>query len=677
MTLRSIALLLLSCLTVAPALSAADKNPDVVVVSLDTFRADRLERWGGAKEVAPNLNTLAAKGTAFLDCFTEAPLTLPAHATLLTGDFTARTGLHDNGVGTLSKEVPTLASFFAARGYRTQAVVASAVLGSRFGLARGFQRYDDGLGPTGTRTAAEVTDRALAALRAAGEAPLFLWVHYYDTHEPYEAPEAYGARFPGRPYQAAAAYVDAEAGRLIKALRPGTLVAVVSDHGESLGEHGEPTHGSLLFQPTMHTVCFLAGPGVPRDASCTAPVCLADVAPTLVRLALGRDATYACDGVDLMALADSKEAAPRALPLETWLPFDQFRWSPLLGITDGRYKWIRGPSDRLYDLEVDPGETKDLSQAPPARALALKGRLAVMPVTSPVEGEIDASLAGLGYLAAPQGSLAGHAWPDPQLMTPVLQLVGQGRLNRAMGSPEAAVRYFKQAVDKDPGNPTAWFEYGETLRRTGDQAGATSALDKALALAPRLPEAWTARGHIYVATSKPAEAARCYEKALALDPGSVSALNPLAAYYLDQNQPDRAIPLLSRAVGAGFADSGTYLLQGRVHLVQGKREEADKDFSAALQVTTNPARTLKEEADVFMVRSLFPDALRLYDEGMRRYPRYAPNFLTVATYFLQADKPEKALPLYRKALQCDLDGATRQHVEGIVKEAEGALAEQP
>lgn len=315
------------------ALSVWGKDPDILLISLDTFRADRLAPWGGRPELAPNLNALAARGSAFTACWTPAPITLPAHATLLTGCLPDRTQLHDNGIGTLSKDVPTLAQALASRGYRTSAVVASRLVSARFGLSRGFALYDDGVGPTGVRTATHVTNRALSIVRAQDPKPFFLWAHYYDTHEPYEAPESFAYRAKGSPYNAAVSYVDSEVGRLLKAVPQGTLVLVVSDHGESLGEHGEPTHGVLLCESTVRAVLILAGPGTNPGTLASEPCSLADVAPTVLGILGGPKANYAAEGLDLRA---KKEAVDRLriLSLETWLPFNSFGWSPLAGVTN-------------------------------------------------------------------------------------------------------------------------------------------------------------------------------------------------------------------------------------------------------------------------------------------------------------------------------------------------------
>jgi tetratricopeptide (TPR) repeat protein len=225
-------------------------------------------------------------------------------------------------------------------------------------------------------------------------------------------------------------------------------------------------------------------------------------------------------------------------------------------------------------------------------------------------------------------------------------------------------------AEKDPGNPAALFEYGETLRRLGRVDEAGRALDGAIAAGPSMSEAWIAKGHVLVTQSKPEEAARCYEKALALSPDAVGALNPLAAHYLDLNKPEKAFPLLARAEAEGIADADTFLILGRIHLIQNKLQEAQKDFATSLQLSDDPRRTLKAQADIFVIRNHVGQGVRLYEEGMRLYPEYAPNYLTLATIALQAEQPGRALALFKKALSLDLDPDTRKNVQEIVAELE-------
>ncbi len=666
-----------AALVLSTSLCLWGRSPDIVLVSLDAFRADRLAAWGGPEELAPNLNALTRSGCVFTGCYTSSPMTLPADATLLTGCLPARTGLYDDGYGLLSADVKTLAEVLKIDGYETRAVVAAPALDGRFGLSRGFDVYDDALGPMRARDAAQVTDRAVAALSGkTSKKPLFLWVQYADTHAPYTSAPSSSPAGDLTPYDRAVAYLDAEAGRLLRALPRDTIVAVVSEHGEALGAHGEITHGALLYQPTVRSLWILSLPGRTGNRRISSPCSLADVAPTILSAAkLTAPASFRPDGRDALSAEADKTGT---VTMESWFAYDNFRWSPLFAVTDGRYKWVRSThGDRLYDLRNDPGETHDLSGSPSSAAVGLKSLLPAIPSSPPADAMSLSVVRGPARSGRGGPQIAGKTLRAPSEATGILHAMNEARNALEMGHWEQAAALMASVTSEDPGNPTAWFEYGEALRHEGHPDEAIRAQDRALVLAPRMARAYVAKGHAEVLKSKPDEAARCYGSAIEIEPDLVSAVNALAAYYLDKNEAEKAFNLLGRAVAGGFADAQTYVLKGRIHLVQKKKAETTADFQMALQLSTNPASTLKEEADVYLLKSQFDEALALYREGMRLYPAYAPNYLTLGTLYLQTDRPAEALPLYRKALNCDLDAKTRLRVDALVRDLESALKHNP
>ena len=360
--------------------------------------------------------------------------------------------------------------------------------------------------------------------------------------------------------------------------------------------------------------------------------------------------------------------------MEAWPPFSQYRWHPLFGITDGRYKWVRGRADRLYDLSTDPGESKNLANAPPAAALVLKAKFSPPPAAAPSEGRVDPALLGLGYAPAPGGRFDPATLPDPyDGKAAILQDIAQARAERNSGRLDQAAARLKLDTERDAGDPFLWFEFGETLRRAGKSTEAASALGRAVAISPQFFQAWAAMGHALVAQRKNNEAARCYEKALALQPDFTLALNPLAACYFSQNEMDRANALLDRAVSSGIADSRTYLLRANLRLVHRRNEDAAKDFEVAVRLSAQPEKTLNEEADIYMEEQQAEAGQRLYLDGIRRYPTYAPNYLGMGSYFLQMDRPEQALPYFKKALDCDLDPRTRERVQDTIRKLDAAV----
>ncbi len=436
----------------APSRSDAPP-PSVLLVTLDTTRADHLGAYGSSSGATPHLDALAARGVLFERAYAVAPMTLPAHASLLTARLPSRTGLRWNGEQRLAvspAELPTLAERFRAGRYATGAFVSAAVLHRAFGLDRGFDRYDDHVadtagtavtadsgGPTSIwkaeRPAQETVGRALAWLaEQPAERPVFLWVHLFEPHDPYLPPEPFAARFTDDPYSGEIAAADAAVGRLLEStrFRPGAraVVSVIGDHGESLGEHGEATHGILLNEAALRVPWILAAPDLaPRRFS--AAVSQVDLAPTLLTLAAQAPLAVAAelDGVDLgPEIRGDAGARARTLYAESLYANHLYGWTPLASTRRGNFKWIVGKRGELFDFVADPGEKRDLAATSPAEAGALARALDEFRAgeSAPAEGTaaaVDSTLAAnlrsLGYLSGPGAgvqSAASAATEDPR-----------------------------------------------------------------------------------------------------------------------------------------------------------------------------------------------------------------------------------------------------------------------
>src|SRR5437870_3655267 len=286
-------------------------GPNLLLVTIDTLRADHVGVYGAANARTPTLDTLAARGVRFEHAQSPVPLTGPSHATILTGLYPPVHGVRDNIVFPLDARHQTLATRLKAAGYRTAAFVGAYPVAAAFGFRQGFDTFSENFnespvpGAGAQRPANEVVDDALGWLAGPGPGPFFVWMHLYDPHAPYDPPEPYRTDFAGRLYDGEIAFADAQLGRLFAWLRSSgheedTVVAVLADHGESLGEHGELTHAVLIYEATLHVPFLLAGPGVPRGTTLPARVTTVDVAPTLLRL-LGREPTAEMTGRDLRA----------------------------------------------------------------------------------------------------------------------------------------------------------------------------------------------------------------------------------------------------------------------------------------------------------------------------------------------------------------------------------------
>jgi arylsulfatase A-like enzyme len=510
--------------------------PSVLLVSIDTLRADRVGAYGARYGATPRLDALAAEGARAETAIAPAPITLPSHATLFTGLYPPRHGVRHNGIFRLAEERTTLAERFADAGYATAAVVGAFVLEARFGLAQGFDHYDDDFGAdrasaTGypERRASAVTDAALRWL-AAVDRPFFLFVHYYDPHADYAPPPPFAERFAGRPYEGEVAYVDAELGRLLDGVRArgqleGTVVAVTADHGESLGEHGERTHSYTLYDATLAVPLVLEGPGVPRGATLPGVVSTASVAPTLLRLA-GLAPLAEADGEDLLArLASGSNDEGRAgsgAYAESLATELDHGWAPLHALRTPSLHYVRAPRPELYAVEADPGQRANLLAAgprPEAAALdaevarVLEGEVALRTATP--DAQTLARLRALGY-ALPEAPVA-RTGIDPKDGLPRVELYVEGRAAYFAGDLATAERKARALLEASPASGQAAMLLSDVEKRRGRRREALALAERAAELLPRSAAFHAAVGDLRAELGDLAGAISAYEAALAVD----------------------------------------------------------------------------------------------------------------------------------------------------------------
>ncbi len=469
--------LILGCEKEHPAPPASSQS-NVLLVTFDTTRADYLSCYGRAGNTTPTIDAIARDGVRYANCFTVAPITLPAHATIMTGLCPFEHKLRDNGAGVLDEKAVTLAELFQGAGYRTGAFVAAYVLHSRYGLKQGFEVYSDEFKGTGAhmddgtefaeRRADAVTDAALAWLNQKDDRPFFIWVHYFDPHAPYEAP----GRTPGpdlqADYAAEIAYADRELGRIVRKVDELSWSSnrqvwqiITADHGEGLGEHDEETHGLFTYNTTLHVPLIIKGPGVQKTGIIEAGVSLIDIFPTVVRwlpLAL----PYEGPGTELPLTMNGQKPS-RPLYFETFVPFHKYGWSPLEGIIIGHDKFINAPVPELYDLAADFRETKNLASERTQRlhemaSLLSETKKSSMGIRTLSAGqkEIDElslkKLQSLGYVSGSQAPPTGSfALPDPKAMMGVRRKLIEAERLLATGN-QSAVTLLGEVLDADPNN---------------------------------------------------------------------------------------------------------------------------------------------------------------------------------------------------------------------------------
>jgi arylsulfatase A-like enzyme len=517
--LLAVVLVLLAC--------GRDEGPArVLLVSIDTLRADHVGAGEGAESATPVIDALADQGTMFAQAISPTPLTLPSHTTLLTGLDPPRHGVHDNGLFRLAPEIPTLAATLRAAGFATGGFVGAFVLDRQYGLDRGFDLYGDRMSSRRASGSAGFAERRADAVVEDAKVWLatapdrwFAWVHFYDPHADYDPPESFRERFPADPYRAEIAYADHQLGELtdfvLRRWPDGrTMMVVTSDHGESRGEHGELTHFLTLYDATQRVPLVIVGPGVPAGRVIEAPVRLADVAPTVLA-ALGVAPDSALDGRDLAPLwSGAAEPAPPAY-LETFATHHAFGWSPLYGLRTATHKYLRAPRPELYDLAADPAELVDLAQEESALVAELdallearfEGGRPVTPSLAP-DAEERARLESLGYVVSDAAVGGGLVLGSTDGLNPAdqlhwlrqwqqgLMLLGLGRASVAyelLSSVQeggVAVELTRADAALDAALPEAAEGHARAALAQGAEAfGAKLALAEALAAQGRIEEA--------------------------------------------------------------------------------------------------------------------------------------------------------------------------------------------
>jgi tetratricopeptide (TPR) repeat protein len=492
---------------------------------------------------------------------------------LLTGLLPRHHGVRDNAGFRLNPEINLLTERLSAAGYTTAAFVSAAVLDRDGGLARGFATYDD-IVRVGDRLAFDYQERAasqtvdallprLDALRP----PFFLWVHFYDPHAPYVPPEPFASRFKDRPYDGELAFMDAQLGRVLDALkRKGTTVyiAVAADHGESLGEHGEDAHGVFLYQATQHIPLIITGPGLPPGTTVASTVGLVDVAPTILDL-LRLPPLPDADGRSLVPLLHGARPTAPDYEMETFYPSFSYGWAPLRALAAGPYKYIEAPRPELYELPTDPRETRDVVRRKATRAADLSRNLAertrgdsvFVPAQDAESDERREKLSSLGYVSGSAEPASGAL--DPKDGVKLLPDLEAGRRAVQLGDPRDALDPLARLLAKNPGNVPARLVLGQAQLALGRTDDAIATYRAVTSFAPNNALAWFDLGNALAGNAVNddkafAEAKTSYEHALTLNPRHADTYLNVAALYALRHDPAQSRQTLLRARAAQVAD---------------------------------------------------------------------------------------------------------------------------
>jgi len=592
-------LMLGSCKSVS---TPSPRPLNLLLVTIDTLRADRLGCYGYSKNETPNLDKIAQRGGLFENAVAPAPLTAPSHASMMTGLYPTVHKVRNTGGFVVSPSDITLAKLLQEQGWETAAFVGSSVLKRRFGFNHGFSVYDDEMPTHATgsaqeepeRRAGEVVNRAIKWLDAQSGKPFFLWVHVYDPHVPYDPPAPFRDKYTDRPYDGEIAYTDLEVGRLFdsvarKSGAENTLIAVLSDHGESFSEHGEYTHGVFLYDTTLRIPFLLAGGRVPAGVRVKQQARTVDLLPTLLEL-IGVKAPAGVQGASLVPTFRGSDVDTVYSYAETLFPRLNMGWAELRSMRTNRWKYIRAPKPELYDLAQDPGETTNVIASHPEQAQGLEARLKALSATTEkvtptaMDPRTLQQLRSLGYVggSSTQATELTGEGIDPKDRIEVLRLL---HLAVHSGAPQPTrVSLLRQAIAKDPANPSLYNYLGNLYSEAGRHAEAFKLYQDALHKGVHTAWLYARLGNLYLRQGNKADAITLFETATQMNPSDYESLQNLAVAYREAGRLSDCERILNGILKSGEEYPPAYNELGMTAFQKGDVATAQSYFETAARL---------------------------------------------------------------------------------------------
>ncbi len=619
------------------------RDLNVILVTLDTTRADRLGCYGFRNVETPTIDLFASRGVRFERCYSQTPLTLPSHTTLMTGTLPLFHGVRDNGGFVVPSQLKTMAELFKEKGYATGAFIAAYVLDSKWGLDQGFDTYFDkfdlgkfkriSLG-TVQRPANEVMAEALPWLERNKGEKFFAWIHLYDPHSPYDPPPPYDKLYAAHPYLGEIAFADSQLRRLWELLeRNGldrnTVLVVAGDHGESLGEHNEQSHGFFIYQGAIHVPLIVATP-FPKFQGIvsTEAVGLSDVLPTVCEMA-GLPVPAEVQGHSLLpAFTDGRRKAPAPVYSETYYPRFHYGWSDLKSVQDERYKLILAPVPELYDVVADPGEEKNLVylekgiydklSAEAETFIRKSGQNAYEMDMTTVDEETREKLSALGYVGSftDPSKLAGKKLGDPKDKIVVFNELSRAREIGMEGKPDEAIAIIRAIIATDPDITDAYFTIG----------------------------------NIQFQQQKYREAIDYFQQVLGRKPDDTFAAINIALAYEGMGEFEEAEKFLLAYMAKGIEDPQFYFMLGNINFIRKTYDKAVTYFDKCISLNAESAGSHNMLAAIALVREDLDGADRHLEEALRLNPRLSNAHYNRAQVFEKRGRPAEAEAEYLKEI---------------------------
>ena len=671
-----------ACAPQPPATSAARVARNVVIVTIDTLRADRVGVYGNTTVATPNLDRLAREGAMAPQASAHAPLTRPSHISLFTGLYPAEHGIRDNVSPPLGNGVPVLAEILQRRGFRTGAFVSSIVLSKQSGLGRGFAHYSDqfDVGEDDARFLNTIQKRgdttvaeAVAWLGAPGPERRFGWVHLYDPHDPYEAPEPYASRYADRPYDGEVAWSDELVGRLDTALgaaglRDDTLLLVTADHGEGLDEHDEAVHGFFVYETTLRVPFIVRGPGITPGTRLGVVARTIDVMPTVLELLGLKDATPAVSGRSLAGALAGQPLDDEPTFAESLTPLIHYGWSDLRALRDGRWKYILAPRPELYDLDGDPGELKNLIDLEPARARAyragieqrLRQEQATLrggTATASVPADLLEKLGALGYVSSggPSSSRASGADPKDKLeeYQTLNTLMREGLINLREGRHSASLDRFRGLFSRGIDSFEAHYYAARALTGLKRWREAAAHYEKALVQLPAYSAAYLGLAEAHLADGKATlalDAVRRGQRAAPEDPRLIDREGDIGRQLGDRSLAVRSYERVARMAPR---DALVRVKLGELYRDAGRPADATRLLREAINLEPATASYWNSLGMILAGGGDLPGGEAAFQQAVSRDRANAQYTYNLGLALARQNRPGEAAAQFRRTLELD------------------------
>lgn len=667
-------ILLLIILAFSSFLSAKEKY-NILLITLDTVRADHLSYAGYNKITTPNIDQLAKKSIVFRNAYAPVPITLPAHVSILTGLYPQTHSVHDNSIFKLRNSVETMAELLKNYQYRTVAFVSSIILNHQYGLNQGFDLYDDNIkydaynNPIGERKAEQTTEAACKWIRKS-EAPFFMWVHYFDPHFPYKPPKPFSEKYAPNLYDGEIAYVDNSIGSLLSCIykkykKSNLIILLVGDHGESLGEHGEDRHGILLYNSTLRVPFILHFPEQ-NHFVINHNVSLVDLLPTLLDY-LKLPVPKYIEGKSLLPIIKNQNHLDkqRILFFETFMPYYTYRWSPLFAILIDNYKYIKAPLSELYDLEKDPLEASNIltknEEFNYSKILenffhkSLIYPWDIKQYFKDNEAATKEQLKSLGYLSSPPSkNPSPSSLKDPKSRISVLKKLDLAQSLLYQKIYNEAYAYLEEVIEKDSENGPALTMIAECLVAMERYDEALPIINKAIELYPENDSLYVYAGTIFKKKKNFYEAETFLKKALQINSMSVAAYSNLLHLYIVSEDMIKALEVAKEINNKKIEHPDIFFTIALMYIKMNKLPQAKEYLEKGLSLAPNTPNAIANLAKIYYLENNINKSIELYEKYLSLNPNDAAilSFLG-SIYWIKLKNKPKALEYLQKAITID------------------------